>query len=379
MSKTYQIVAINPGSTSTKVAVFQNDRKKFSINVPHPVSELAAFPEIVDQLDYRKKTILETLRAHQIDLRKTDAFSGRCTGLLPMPGGVYEVNDLMYQHGAIGPGSKHPGNLGPMIARDFAQQFGGRAFVVNPSSVDEFCIEARLTGLHDIIRTSRGHPLNQKEVATRFAAQLGKRYDEVNVVVVHMGGGISVTAHRRGKMIDTADSTRGEGRMAPTRTGALPAASLVELCFSGKYEKKELLNKIMKTGGWTDLLHTADALEVERRIAEGDTFAKLVFEATGYQIAKDIGAYAAVLCGDVDGILLTGGLAYSEPLTGIISRMTGFIAPVHVFPGEFEMEGLAAGALRVLRGEEAPQSYTAEPVFRGFAAEGYTSNNATIP
>lgn len=373
MNKEYQIIAINPGSTSTKVAVFDNEKKRFSVNVPHPTEELRQFPEIVDQLDYRKETILRSLAEHEIDLTKTDAFSGRCTGLLPMPGGVYEVNDLMYQHGSIGPGSKHPGNLGPMIARDFARQFGGRSFVVNPSSVDEFRMEARLTGLHDILRTSRGHPLNQKEVAIRYAAQLGKRYEDINVVVVHMGGGISVTAHQRGRMVDTADSTRGEGRMAPTRTGAMPAAELVELCFSGKYTKKQLLDKIMKTGGWTDLLGTADALEVERRIKEGDTFAKLVYETTAYQIAKDIGAYAAVLSGKVDGILLTGGLAYSQYLVGIITEMTSFIAPVHTFPGEFEMEGLAAGALRVLRGEEEPQYYTGEPVFRGFAAAGYVS------
>lgn len=373
MNKEYQIIAINPGSTSTKVAVFDNEKKRFSVNVPHPTEELRQFPEIVDQLDYRKETILRSLAEHEIDLTRTDAFSGRCTGLLPMPGGVYEVNDLMYQHGSIGPGSKHPGNLGPMIARDFARQFGGRSFVVNPSSVDEFRMEARLTGLHDILRTSRGHPLNQKEVAIRYAAQLGKRYEDINVVVVHMGGGISVTAHQRGRMVDTADSTRGEGRMAPTRTGAMPAAELVELCFSGKYTKKQLLDKIMKTGGWTDLLGTADALEVERRIKEGDTFAKLVYETTAYQIAKDIGAYAAVLSGKVDGILLTGGLAYSQYLVGIITEMTSFIAPVHTFPGEFEMEGLAAGALRVLRGEEEPQYYTGEPVFRGFAAAGYVS------
>ncbi len=373
MNKVYQIIAINPGSTSTKVAVFDNDVKRFSVNVPHPTEELRRFPEIVDQLDYRKETILRSLSEQEIDLTKTDAFSGRCTGLLPMPGGVYEVNDLMYQHGSIGPGSKHPGNLGPMIARDFARQFGGRSFVVNPSSVDEFRIEARLTGLHDILRTSRGHPLNQKEVSIRYARQLGKRYEDINVVVVHMGGGISVTAHQHGRMVDTADSTRGEGRMAPTRTGALPAAELVELCFSGKYTKKELLDKIMKTGGWTDLLGTADALEVERRIQAGDTFAKLVYDTTAYQISKDIGAYAAVLSGKVDGILLTGGLAYSKYLVGLITEMTSFIAPVCVFPGEFEMEGLAAGALRVLRGEEAPQYYTGEPVFRGFAAAGYTS------
>ena len=369
----YQIIAINPGSTSTKVAVFDNDVKRFSINVAHSADELRKFPEIVDQLDYRKQTILHALEEHAVDLTKTAAFSGRCTGLLPMPGGVYEVNDLMYEHGSIGPGSKHPGNLGPMIARDFARQFGGRSFVVNPSSADEFRIEARLTGMQEVLRTSRGHPLNQKEVAHRYAAQLGRRYEEINVVVVHMGGGISVTAHEKGKMVDTADSTRGEGRMAPTRSGAIPAAELIELCFSGKFTKKQLLDKVMKVGGWTDLLGTADALEVERRIQSGDTFAKLVYETTAYQIAKDIGAYAAVLSGRVDGILLTGGLAYAQYLVDIITRMTQFIAPVVVFPGEFEMEGLAAGALRVLCGEEQPLSYTGRPVFQGFAAAGYTS------
>ena len=290
-----------------------------------------------------------------------------------MPGGVYEVNDLMYEHGSIGPGSKHPGNLGPMIARDFARQFGGRSFVVNPSSVDEFCIEARPTGMQEIIRTSRGHPLNQKEVARRYAGQLGKRYEDINVVVVHMGGGISVTAHQKGLMIDTVDSTRGEGRMAPTRSGTVPAAELVELCFSGRYTKKQLMDKIMKVGGWTDLLGTADALEVERRIAAGDKFAKLIYETTAYQIAKDVGALSAVLAGEVDGILLTGGLAYSDMFTELITRRTGFIAPVVRFPGEFEMEGLASGALRVLRGDEIPQFYTGKPVFRGFAEEGYVS------
>lgn len=373
MSERYQIIAVNPGSTSTKVAVFDNDVKRFSVNVPHPTEELCRFPEIVDQLEYRKETILRALGEQQVDLHRTAAFSGRCTGLLPMPGGVYEVNDLMYLHGSQGPGSKHPGNLGPMIARDFAWQFGGRSFVVNPSSVDEFRMEARLTGLKDILRTSRGHPLNQKEVAMRYAAQLGRRYEEINAVVVHMGGGISVTAHQKGRMVDTADSTRGEGRMAPTRTGTMPAAELVELCFSGKYTKKELLDKIMKCGGWTDLLGTADALEVERRMQAGDTYAKLVYETTAYQIAKDIGAYSAVLSGKVDGILLTGGLAYADYLVRIITEMTSFIAPVRVFPGEFEMEGLAAGALRVLRGEEEPQFYTGQPVFQGFAAAGYST------
>lgn len=371
----YQIVVVNPGSTSTKVAVFDDEVKRFSINVSHQAEILKQFPEIVDQLDYRKQTILQALAEHCVALENTAAFSGRCTGLLPMPGGVYEVNELMYQHGRIGPGSKHAGNLGPLLARDFARQFGGRSFVVNPSSVDEFCIEARLTGMKEILRTSRGHPLNQKEAARRFALSLGKRYEDVNVIVAHMGGGISVTAHRKGKMVDTVDSTRGEGRMAPTRSGTVPAAELVELCFSGKFTKKQLMDKIMKIGGWVDLLGTSDALEVERRIENGDTFAKLVYEATAYQIAKDIGALATVLEGKVDGIVLTGGLAYSERLTGLIASRTAFLAPVERFPGEFEMEGLALGALRVLRGEESPLSYTGEPVFRGFAAAGYEVPN----
>ena len=366
MPEPYQIIAINPGSTSTKVAVFFNEEKDFSVNISHPALELSAFAEIVDQLSYREAAILHTLEEHHVDLTKTAAFSCRCTGLLPMPGGVYAVNELMYRHGAVGPGSKHPGNLGPMIALDFARQFGGKSFVVNPSSVDEFCVEARLTGLHDILRTSRGHPLNQKEVAIRYAATLGRRYEEINVIVAHMGGGISVTAHQKGKMIDTVDSTRGEGRMAPTRTGGLPAASLVELCFSGKYTQKELLDKIMKSGGWIDLLGTSDALEVEARIANNDAFAKLVYETTAYQLAKDIGACAAVLRGNVDGILLTGGLAYSKQFVSLIKERVCFIGPVQVFPGEYEMEGLAAGALRALRGEETIQQYTGQPVFRGF-------------
>lgn len=362
----YQIIVVNPGSTSTKTAMFLDAETVCSINVKHDAEKLSKYERIVDQLDFRKEAILNALEKEQADLRKTDAFAGRCTGLLPMPGGVYEVNDLMYEHGSIGIGSTHPGNLGPMIAMDFAKEFGGRAFCVNPSSVDEFIPEARVTGLKEMFRTSRGHPLNQKEVAMRYAKSIGKAYEDVNVVVVHMGGGISVGAHQKGKIIDNVDSTRGEGRMAPTRTGTLPAANLIELCFSGKYTEKELLDKVMKTGGWIDHLQTADAIEVEQRIRNGDRYAELIFSATGYQIAKDVAAMAAVMDGQVDAILLTGGMAYSEPMVSIIERKTSFIAPVTLYAGEYEMEGLAAGALRVLRGEEEPKHYTGEPVFKGF-------------
>lgn len=361
-----QIVVINPGSTSTKIALYRDTEKVFSRNLDHSAEELSHFPEIADQLDFRKEVILRALAEENVDIRKTDAFAGRCTGLLPMPGGVYEVNDLMYQHASIGIGSRHAGNLGPMIAMDFVKEFGGRAFCVNPSSVDEFILDARLTGLKDEFRTSRGHPLNQKEVARHYAMDEGKDYSDVNVIVVHMGGGISIGAHQKGKIIDNVDSTRGEGRMAPTRTGALPAADLVEICFSGKYTRIELLDKIMKTGGWVDHLGTSDGIEVEERIENGDKYAEIVFNATVYQIAKDIGAMAAAMDGEVDAILLTGGLAYSKPIKEILERKVSFIAPIRLYPGEFEMEGLASGALRVLEGQEEPRSYTGEPVFKGF-------------
>ena len=217
-----------------------------------------------------------------------------------------------------------------------------------------------------MFRTSRGHPLNQKEVAMRYAKDHGKEYTEVNVIVVHMGGGISVGAHRKGKIIDNVDSTRGEGRMAPTRTGTLPAANLIELCFSGKYTEKELLNKVMKNGGWIDHLGTADGIEVENRIKSGDRYAKLIFHATCYQLAKDIAAMASTMDGEVDAIILTGGLAHSDLLAQCLEKKTAFIAPTVIYAGEFEMEGLAAGALRVLNGQEEPKFYTGEPVFQGF-------------
>lgn len=366
MERIYRIVAINPGSTSTKVALFENEKKIFTENISHSAQELAGYPEIIDQLPYRKETILAALTEHGVDLNSIDAFSGRCTGFPPMAGGVYEVNPLMCEHGRLGLGSKHPGNLGPLLARAFADEYGGRAFVVNPSSVDEFQPEARLTGLSGVLRTSRGHPLNQKEVAMRCARELGKEYNEANFVVAHMGGGISVTAHKKGKMVDSADCTRGEGRMAPTRSGGIPASAVVELSFSGRYTQKELLDRIQKKGGWTELLGTSDALEVERRIASGDQFAKLVYDTTAYQIAKDIGAYAAVLSGRVDAVILTGGLAHSKYLTESISKKVVFIAPVRIYPGEYEMEALASGAIRVLEGREPPMEYTGEPVFKGF-------------
>lgn len=362
----YRVIVLNPGSTSTKVALYEGDKKIFSENIAHPASDLAVFPNIVDQLPYRKEIIIKTLKEKGVDPGTADAFSAICTGLLPMDGGVYEVNDRMYADGQIGPGSKHPGNLGPLLAKDFAEEFEGRAFIVDASSVDEFEEEARMTGFAEVIRTSRGHPLNQRAAARKYAADCGKPYEELNLIVAHLGGGISVSAHCQGKMIDTVDSTRGEGRMAPTRSGTAPLADVVELCYSGKYTKQEMFTKIMKTGGWVAHLGTSDAIEVERRIEEGDQFAALVYRVTAYQIAKDIAAMASVMKGKVDAIILTGGVAYSDIMDEMIRERVEFIAPVKLYPGEYEMDALAAGAIRVLDGKEEPKSYTGEPVFPGF-------------
>jgi butyrate kinase len=369
MKEMHQIVVLNPGSTSTKLAVYEDDKNILNRSVDCDPRELDRCQEIIDQLPYRYNLIQQCLEDSGIDLHKTDAFSAICTGLRPVNAGVYEVNEKMYADGAAGVGSKHPGNLGPLLAHDFARRFGGRAFVVDASAVDQFCLEARLTGMKEVLRISRGHPLNQRAAAKRCAADLGKPYKGVNLVVVHMGGGISVCAHQRGRMIDNVDSTRGEGRMAPTRSGAVPAADVIEMCFSNKYSEKQMLEKVMKVGGWCALLGTSDAREVVRRIEAGDRFAELVLRTTAYQIAKDVGAMAAVLKGQVDAVVLTAGLAYCRPLVDDITNRVAFLAPVMVYPGEFEMKALSTGALKALRGEEAVQTYTGKPVFRGFEEE----------
>jgi butyrate kinase len=246
------------------------------------------------------------------------------------------------------------------------KQYGGAAFVVNPPDVDEFQDVARITGMKEITRTSHIHALNQKETAIRHAASINKKYEDLNLIVAHIGGGVSVVAHRKGKMIDGNDNVGGDGPMAPTRTSSLPTADLVRLCFSGKYTEKQLLERCMKNGGFVDLLGTADTLEVIKRIENGDRYAELVHDAMIYQIVKAVGAMAAALEGRVDGILLGGGLAHDKNLVIKITRFCSFIAPVTAYPGEFEMEAMAAGALRVLRGEEAIKKYSGIPVWQGF-------------
>lgn len=365
----YRIFAINPGSTSTKIALFEDETKLFSASVDHDGNELKKFPKISDQFDYRKETILRELEKAGQRIDNCDAFSGRGGGLVSCSGGTYEVNDILYQHAKEGYSVQHPAMLGPQLAKYFADLYGARAFVVNPPDVDEFCDSARVTGWKGIYRQSKIHALNQKEVGIRYAASIGKRYEDLNLVICHIGGGISVTAHQHGRMIDSNDIANGDGPMTPTRCGAIPVRDVVRECYSGKYTQEEMVRRITKNGGLLDLLGTSDAREVDRRIQAGDAFAKTVYDAMIYQIGKNVGAMAAVLAGKVDAILLTGGIAHDKYLTERLTGMISFLAPVVVMAGEFEMEALAAGALRVLRGEETPKVYTGIPVWQGFPEE----------
>ncbi len=366
MDKKYKIFTINPGSTSTKVALFENDTELFSADVSHDAAKLKEFREIGDQFPYRKETILAELAKKNISPKEIDAFVGRGGGLVGLEGGTYTINEILLHHARIGFTVKHPATLGSQLAHDFATTYGGKAFVVNPPDVDEFDPIARVSGLSDVYRESRGHPLNQKEVAIRYAAEIGKRYEDLNLVISHIGGGVSVTAHRKGRMVDSNDVINGDGPMAPTRAGAIPATAIIKMCYSGKYKEREMYDRITKNGGLVDHLGTSDVREIWERIKKGDSYAKLIYDAMIYQICKNIGAYAVVLKGKVDAIILTGGIANDAYLTEQIIERVKFIAPVRVYAGEFEMEALAAGALRVLMGEEQPKTYTGVPVWNGF-------------
>jgi butyrate kinase len=338
----------------------------FSSNVAHDANRLKEFEEIADQVPYRKQTILEELEKKNISLEGTDAFIGSGGSLVSVEGGTYICNELLLHHARIGHTIKHPAAIGSILADEFARDFGAKAYVVNPPDVDEFEAVARFTGWKDVYRESRVHVLNQKEVGQRYAREQGCRYEDLNLVICHIGGGLTVTAHRKGRMIDSTDAVQGDGPMAPTRCGALPVAAVISMCFSGKYTERELQDRVRKNGGLVDHLGTSDTREVRQRIKAGDEHAKLVYDAFIYEIGKYIGAYAAVLCGKVDGVLLTGGCSHDLYLVERVTEMVSYIAPVKVYPGELEMEGMASGALRVLTGREKPKVYSGVPVWSGF-------------
>lgn len=352
----YHILVINPGSTSTKVALFHNAAPVLQETLRYDAAELAPFPHIADQYAFRRDSVLQWLETNGIAVKSLSAVVGRGGLFRPLESGTYRVNRAMLEDMRDPGPREHASNLGVLIAQEIADRAGAAAFTVDPVSVDEFDDVARISGLAEIERQSLSHALNIKAVARRAAADQGRQYADMNLVVAHLGGGISITAHRRGRMVDV-NNALDAGPFAPERSGTLPLTDLVEMCYSGRFTKKELKKRLVGGGGLVSHLGTNSTIEVEKRIAAGDARARLVSQAMAYQIAKEIGAMATVLQGQVDAIVITGGVARWQELVTWIRERVAFLAPVLVYPGEDEMLALAEGALRVLRGEEQARSY----------------------
>lgn len=366
---TYRIFTLSPGSTSTKLAVFDGDQQVFKANVTHDPAILAGFAKVNQQLPYRVETITAELDKAGIALDSVDAFAAYSGGLASTPGGIFDVNDQIIADCTSGRLFEHPAILGAQIIHAFAAETGKPAYLVNPPDVDEFEDIARISGIKGIYRESHVHVLNQKEVAIRAAAQLGKAYEDSDLIVCHVGGGLSITAQQHGRIVDGNDVLNGDGPMAPNRSGNVPVMPVIKRCFSGAYSEAQLKDAVSKKGGLLGLLGTDDAREILRRIESGDKWAELVYDAFAYQLAKSIGSYACVLAGQVDAIVLTGGVSHDPYFVDHVTKLVSWIAPVLVFAGDFEMEALASGAIRALSGQEAVKTYTGVPVWSGFDFE----------
>ncbi len=352
----YHILAINPGSTSTKIAVYIDDVAHFTTSIDHSPEDIAKFAAVSDQFHWRKGLIVDTLKSQGIDINRFDAIIGRGGIVSPIESGVYEVNDdLVYDlnHARM----QHASNLGGLIAKDIANEIGVKAYIADPVVVDEMMPYARISGSPLLPRESVFHALNQKAVARLYARENGKRYEDLNLIVCHMGGGCTVSAHRRGRVIDTTNALDGCGPFSPERSGSLPPGPLIHLCFSGKYTEDELIKMVHGAGGLVAHLGTTSVPEVLDRILNHDLHAMLILRAMCYTISKEIGAMSIALKGDVDAILLTGGIAHSKRVTDFIANHVDFIAPIYVYPGENELKALAENALAVLQGERQARKY----------------------
>lgn len=353
----YKLLIINPGSTSTKIGVYEGEKEILEETLRHSAEEILKYDTIFDQLDFRKEVILKVLKEKGIDINELDAVVGRGGMLKPIEGGTYEVNDAMVEDLKIGVQGPHASNLGGILSNEIAKEIGKRAFIVDPVVVDEMEDVARLSGVPELPRKSKFHALNQKAVAKRYAKEHNTSYEDVNLIVVHMGGGVSVGAHRKGRVIDVNNALDGDGPFSPERAGGVPSGELLEMCFSGKYSKEEVYKKLVGKGGFVAYANTNDARDLIKLSQEGDEKGSLIFDAFIYQIAKEIGSMAVVLDGEVDAIVLTGGIAYSDYVTNAINKKVKWIAPMVVYGGEDELLALAQGAIRVLDGVEEAKIY----------------------
>ena len=357
MSKTVKILTINPGSTSTKIALFEGETNVFQKNLKHSAEELAPFDKVADQFGFRKNAILKVLKEEGIGIDDIAYIVGRGGLVKPIASGIYEVNEALLADLRKGVQGEHASNLGGLIAADLAAQIGAKAYIADPVVVDELQDVARISGHPAFERISIFHALNQKAIARTYAKENGKKYEDLNLIVAHLGGGISVAAHCKGKAIDVNNALDGDGPFSPERSGGLPVGSLIKACFSGQYTLAQLKKMICGQGGYVGYLNTNDAYEVEVKAKDGDAKAAMIQEAMAYQVAKEIGAMATVLKGKVDAILVTGGIAYGKPFVESLKEKVSFLAPVAVYPGEDEMKALAMNALMLHQGELAAKIY----------------------
>ncbi|MFC7394151.1 butyrate kinase [Scopulibacillus cellulosilyticus] len=357
----YRILAINPGSTSTKIAVYSDEQPIFEKTIRYDASELTDYETIIDQYQMRKTSILETLDEEGLNLSHLSAVVGRGGLLRPIEGGTYAVNEKMLEDLRAGYSGEHASNLGGILAYEIGQQLNIPSFIVDPVVVDEMEPIARISGFPEIERKSIFHALNQKAVARRVSKQLGKDYKELDLIVTHMGGGVTVGVHKHGRVIDVNNGLHGEGPFSPERAGTIPVGDLISMCYSGEYYVDEIMKKAVGQGGLVGYLNTNDAVKVEEMIENGDEYAALVYDAMAYQIAKEIGAASTVFKGKMDAIVLTGGLAYGKDFVKAITKRIDWIADVIVVPGEDELQALVEGTLRVLREEEQAKVYPASP------------------
>jgi len=360
MKKLYRILVVNPGSTSTKITVFNGNETVFEQTLNHTANDLKDFKKIVDQYNFRKEAILNLLRLHNFDLRTLDAVAGRGGLLKPIPGGTYKVNQDMLNDLKSAKYGEHASNLGGIIAYEIANSLGIDAYIVDPVVVDELDELARISGFPKIERKSIFHALNQKAIARRVASDMGKDYEQLNLIIAHLGGGISVAAHRTGKVVDVNNALDGDGPFSPERSGGVPFGDLMRLCFSGKYNYAQLKKQFIGQGGLVAYLGTNDGRVVLEKIKKGDRRTELVYKAMAYQIAKEIAALSAVLNGKVDCIALTGGLTKDNLIISWIKERVSFLAPVMVYPGEDESSALFNGVVRVLDGVEECNIYKSD-------------------
>ena len=369
MNGNYKLLIINPGSTSTKISLFENERSVFETSRFHDAPVLLQYPHVNDQIPFRYKVIMSILKEQGVDPKDIDVFVGRGGSACTQPGGVTRIDQKLYDdtEAAVG-GSEHPAKLGVMLAWKFAQEYHKPAYTLNPTNVDEYGELARLTGIRGVYRVSHSHVLNQKAVAEAHAQKLGRRYEDCNFIVAHIDGGITVSAHDHGRMVDGNMGADGEGAFTPTRIGSVPVLTLLD--YIEAHSIDDVRRMCSRSGGFVSLFGTADSDTIHAMVDQGDKKASLVWNTMIYQICKMIGEMSAVLCGKVDGILLTGGLLRFQDIKDGIEKRCGWIAPVSVYPGEMEQEALAFSALRVLRGEVKPLTYSGEPVWKGFGDLG---------